>query len=426
MLRLRTLERLFVLISLLLLSSDLLPLWRRISGFDFSVVEGDPLQRAVFAGIFTVSFLLLILRSRRTLDTLRAGIFLWPLLGWALLSVLWSEVPEVTIRREIALLGTTVFGIYLASRFEHGEFLRLLGWTLLISVVLSYLFIFLIPDWGIMEDTRGEAWCGIYVHKNGLGRMAALAAIVFLLLTRSEPRRRYVWWSSLILAIGLLLGSRSATALVVLISLLLFLPVIKILRMRYDLVIPLLIMLVMVAGALTWFISTNIEKLLEILGRDATLTGRTYLWEAVIFMASQRPWLGYGYEAFWLGWDGPSALVWQSISFQAPHAHNSFLDLWLTLGFIGIGLFAISYLTALGQALKSLKKTEEYLALWPTIYLLFMLLYSISESSILRQYSVLWVLYVAVVLGVDRGSYRTDVRAKREGIKRYAVTTDIQ
>ncbi len=409
-LRLSTLERFFVLISLFLLSGALLPLWRQMSGFDLNFVEGDPLQQFIFAGIYAVSFLLLLLRPRRTLGALRVGIHLWPLLGWALLSVLWSQVPEVTVRREIALLGTTVFGVYLGSRFEHREFLRLLGWTLLVAVVLSYIFIFLMPDWGIMEETRWAAWRGIYVHKNDLGRVAVLAVVVFLLLAKSEPRRRYVWWSVLILAIGLLIGSRSATALVVLITLLFFVPVIKVLRFRYDLAVPLLSVFVMAAGALTWFISTNVETFLGILGRDTTLTGRTILWEAVIYIASQRPWLGYGYGAFWLGWDGPSALVWQSISFQPSHAHNSFLDLWLALGFIGVGLFALSYFAAFGRTLELMKKAGEYLALWPTVYLLFTLLYSISESSILRQNSVLWVLYVAVVLGVAKGCLKHELK----------------
>jgi len=413
---LRILEKTYVLTSLFLLSGALLLLWRQMSGFDLSFVEGDPLQQAIFAAIYAVSFFLLLLRPRRTLDAMCAGSYLWPLLGWVLLSVLWSAAPEVTIRRVIALLGTTVFGVYLVTRFEHREFLRLLGWTLLVAVVLSYFFVFLIPEWGIMQEMRGPVWRGIYVHKNDLGRTAALAVVVFLLLARSELRQRSLWWLGLILAIGLVVGSRSATALVVLIILLFLLPVLKVLRLRYDLAVPLLLMFVMITGALTWFISMNIEQLLGFLGRDVTLTGRTYLWKAVIYTASQRPWLGYGYGAFWLGWNGPSALVWQRISFPASHAHNSFLDIWLALGFIGVVLFALSYFTAFGRTLELMKKTREYLALWPTIYLLFMLLYSISESTILRQNSILWVLYVAVVLGVGQRDNSIDVKAKRKGV----------
>lgn len=399
-LRLSALERLFVILSLFLLSGALLPLWRQMSGYGLDFVEGDPLQQVIFAAIYAISFILLLLSPHRISATLRAGVYLWLLLGWTLLSTLWSEFPEITIRRVIALFGTTIFGIYLASRFETRECLRLLGWTLLIAVVLSYIFILFLPEWGIMLDTRGVAWRGVYVHKNGLGRMSVLAAVVFYLLAKSETHRRRLWWSSLILSIGLLLGSYSATALVVLFALLLSVPVIKISRLRYNLSISIFLIVVILGSTLLWFISTNIEQLLGILGRDVTLTGRTYLWKMVIYMASQRPWLGYGYGAFWLGWNGPSALVWQRISFPASHAHNSFLDLWLALGYIGIALFVLSYLIAFKRTFELIRKTKGYIALWPIIYLLFMLLYSISESSILQRNNDLWVLYVAVILKV--------------------------
>lgn len=407
------LEKFFILISLLFLSGAFLPLWRQLSGFDLNFIEGDPLQQAIFAVIYAVSFFLLFLRPHWTLNTMRAGVYLWPLLCWALLSVLWSAAPEVTMRRIIALMGTTMFGVYIASRFEHREFLRLLGWTLLVMVVLSYIFIFLIPNWGIMQETRGLEWRGIYLHKNGLGRMVALAVVVFLQLAKSEPRKRSLWWLSLILAIGLIVGSHSVTALVVLLILFFLLPAIKILKLRYELAVSLFFMFIMLMGVLTYFISANVGELLSILGRNITLTGRTYLWKAAIYMVRQHPWLGYGYGAFWLGWDGPSAEIWQITSIYATSADNSFLDILLTLGFIGIVLFALSYITALKQALKSMKKDGE----WSIIYLIFMLLYSVSESSILHQNNILWVIYVAVVLGVEqRNYYNIKVKTEQKGV----------
>jgi exopolysaccharide production protein ExoQ len=51
-------------------------------------------------------------------------------------------------------------------------------------------------------------------------------------------------------------------------------------------------------------------------------------------MALERPLLGYGYGAFWLGERGPSARVW-AVTWDAVHAHNGYLDLWLQIGVIG-------------------------------------------------------------------------------------------
>lgn len=400
MLRLHTLEKYFFVASLLLLSGALLPLWREMSGYNLNFVEGDPLQQVIFTTIYLISFLFLLLRPKCTLDNLRNGIYLLPLLVWVLLSVFWSYAPEVTVRREIAILGTTIFGLYLASRFEYGEFLRLLGWTLLVSVVLSYFFILIIPDWGIMVDSRGEAWRGIYAHKNQLGRINVLIVIVFFLLAKSELRWRYLWWIGLILSVCLIIGSRSATAIIMLIILSILVPVIKFIKWRNYLSIPFIIIFVIIIGSLTWLISSNLVYFLGIIGRDSTLTGRIYLWEAVIHMASQRPWLGYGYGAFWLGLDGPSALIWQSGVFHATNAHNSYLELWLTLGVIGVFLFGLSYFKALHQSLILLIKTNNYLTLWPLYYLAFLAIYGSSEIGILQQNNYLWVLYVSIVVRV--------------------------
>ena len=36
-----------------------------------------------------------------------------------------------------------------------------------------------------------------------------------------------------------------------------------------------------------------------LLGKDATLTGRTKIWDAIWRQIQERPWTGYGYSAVW-------------------------------------------------------------------------------------------------------------------------------
>ncbi|MCL6479792.1 MAG: O-antigen ligase family protein [Peptococcaceae bacterium] len=405
MLKLQTIEKSFVIISLFLLSGALLPLWRQMSGFNIDLVEGDPLQQGIFAAIYSVSFLFLLLRPRRTLDYLRTGIYLWPLFGWVLLSFFWSQAFDVTVRREIALLGTTIFGLYLASRFEHHEFLRLLGWTLLVAVVLSYVFILLMPDWGLVKEFRWVAWRGIYITKNVLARVNVLASLVFALLATSKLQNKFVWWSGFILAVVLVIGSHSVTAFLVLISLVFFVLFIKVLRWRFNIIMSLLFPFFIAAGAFTWLVINNVETILAFLGRESTLTGRTILWNAAIYMAKQHPWLGYGYGAFWLG-DGPSDTIWQIIGWETPHSHNGFIDLWLMTGLIGVGLFIFCYIHTFCQSIKQLRMSGNKLNIgpvyWPVYYLMFVILYNITESNIILQNSIYWLLFVVVVFKVAK------------------------
>ncbi len=46
----------------------------------------------------------------------------------------------------------------------------------------------------------------------------------------------------------------------------------------------------------------------------------------------QRPWFGYGYDAFWRGMQGPSFQIAAAVHFVVAHAHNGFLEIALELG----------------------------------------------------------------------------------------------
>ena len=52
----------------------------------------------------------------------------------------------------------------------------------------------------------------------------------------------------------------------------------------------------LVALSLLW---SDPEFALSLLGKDTTLTGRTELWDAVVSLIKERPFLGYGYRAMW-------------------------------------------------------------------------------------------------------------------------------
>jgi exopolysaccharide production protein ExoQ len=79
-------------------------------------------------------------------------------------------------------------------------------------------------------------------------------------------------------------------------------------------------------------------------GRDATLTGRTEIWGAVLSVHT-NPLVGTGYESFWLG---PRLEMVHQAAGEGEglnEAHNGFLEAYLNVGIIGICLllgFAIA------------------------------------------------------------------------------------
>jgi O-antigen ligase len=135
------------------------------------------------------------------------------------------------------------------------------------------------------------------------------------------------------------------------------------------------------------------------MGRDPTLSGRTYIWEAVIDQIWKRPWLGYGYQAFWKE-KGEAEYVWRAVRFIVFQAHNGFLNIGVELGLIGLSLFVLSLIFTYIRAIKWVRLSQTSADLWPITYVTFMLMYNYSENTNLEPTSLYWVLYVAVTLSL--------------------------
>ena len=116
----------------------------------------------------------------------------------------------------------------------------------------------------------------------------------------------------------------------------------------------------------------------------------------------QRPWLGHGYGGFWSGWEGPAGQIWvmlPSYQWYPGHGHNGLLDLWADLGVLGVIIFAVGYIKVLKKSLIRIVSEQDFIAsIWPALYLIFVLVYSSTETIILVRNNIFWVLYVATTM----------------------------
>jgi exopolysaccharide production protein ExoQ len=358
------------------------------------------LLRVVLFFIYAATSFLLVVRWKKVISGLSKDGFIWVLVGMATVSVLWSEAPAITIPRSVALIGTTLFGLYLASRYSMRQQLQLLGWMFGLAIVLSIVFAVALPSYGLMGGVHAGAWRGIYTHKNFLGASMSVSAIVFLLLTMGAKKNRLLIWCGLSLSVTLLFLSCSTSALLNLVFLLVLLPLYQSLRWRYDLMIPAIIAIATLGGIVQLWITNNPDTLLVAVGKDTTLTGRTDMWPYVLDMIWKRPWLGYGYSAFWQGLNGPSASIWYATGWNPTHPHNGLLALWLDLGLLGVLIFAAGFLISFLGALAWVRKSRTSEALWPGLYMTYMFLSNLTETNLLKSNSLGWVLYVAAALSV--------------------------
>ncbi|MBV9389679.1 MAG: O-antigen ligase family protein [Chroococcidiopsidaceae cyanobacterium CP_BM_ER_R8_30] len=411
----RLAEKIFVISALLFYTGALLPHLPLDNSVNRIIV---PLLPFIIQAVTTC---LIIPKWKEVVQILIKERLLWFLLLVALFSVFYSDDPMYTLYHPtsvesgsgpgvgvLPLFQTTLFGVYFSTRHSIKKQFQLLAWVFGITVLLSIVLGLALPRYGLMgassvlnseDKAHIGAWQGVYGHKNQLGSNMALSALFFLLFTSTSRKHRWIKWVGFILSVTLILLSTSKTALVVLLTLVSLLPLYKALRWNYTLALPLLITVLLTAGVVGSIFVNNAETILELLGRDATLSGRTGLWDAVLSKISERPWLGYGYQAFWRGWDGESADVWRVELWGPGSAHNGFLELGLDLGLLGLSVFVLSFVYYYFRAITWIRLTKNTDGLWPVAYLTFMILSNMTEAGLVRP-DFNWLLYLSIILSM--------------------------
>ncbi len=391
-------ETLFVILALFLFSQALVPLLLESGsvGDGSDGYESNMTLRLMFASLHAGSLFLVLVHWRAGFA---AAARHWPavaLVGLALASTYWSSAPDITLRRSFAFLGTTAFGVLLAARYDTRTLLLRVAAALGTAAVLSVVFAVALPAYGVDQLVHAGAWQGIYTEKNTLGQMMALSTVVFLIL-RPTLRRRWIGTAGALLSVALVLLSTSKSALVILLVFGVLAALFRTLRLSYTLAVPIAIGFVLAGGSVAVWLATNVESALLAMGKDPTLTGRTEMWATLIRSVAERPWMGYGYSAFWLGWQGPSAKALAEIGWETPGAHNGYLDLGLQLGVVGIAVFAAGFAFALARSFAAVRETRTPEGFWPGLYLAFMLVYNFTETMLATPNNIFWALYVATV-----------------------------
>ncbi|MBD2319196.1 O-antigen ligase family protein [Phormidium tenue] len=372
---------------------------KAISANDFNPF--DPINAIVQYLIYAIALFFLLARKQSSIRTARGNILIWLLPVLTIISFLWSDFPDESLRKGIVVIQTSYFGLYFASRFTIKQQLHLLAWTFGIVAVLSLLFGIAFSGASIEAGANAGAFRGPFTQKNLLARVAVLGAIVFLINALNEPKYKFFLWAGFALNLLLVLASTSKTALLLLLMVFILLPLYKALRWKSTITIPLVVAIVVISGSLITLVLSNWELSLNAIGRDATLSGRVGLWEGAIEKIIVRPWVGYGYQAFWRE-DGGAFDIWLSEGYKPPHAHNGFINVPLDLGLIGLSIFlailAINYV----RSIIFLRSDKTVVGLWPIYYITFFFMYNHSENTIIEHNSIFWILLVSTILSVKQ------------------------
>lgn len=372
-----------------------------------------------FPGYLYVAYVMLLSPAHfvKTLNSL--GIFLVLTLA-CVLSSLWSLSPVDTLIRSLILVAATLFAVAISARFDRREVLLIVGLALVIVFLMGMAAFLAAPSIGQHQDKLYPSIRGLFLHKNVAGRTYVIGILVGLSLFYARQFPRFGLFVTACCAAGIA-ATLSASALINMVTMFALFPILKIYHWKPQVALFLIALLGFAVWLLFYFevVDLIIESVLGSLGKDTTLTNRTFIWEQLINLLTSGPYwiLGYGYEGFWTSPEG-AMLTFDPRYFVPGHAHNGLLQTVVALGVLGGALLVYGYLKLLVRKFTLLAKYPDGLCMFDAAFMIFFFITNMTEQSVLSDDGLLWIMFIIVATlrdPVGRASARGGLRLPRPG-----------
>lgn len=367
-------------------------------------IQGNPTERIIVGGLMLLGLILLYRRRSRFTIPLRSNLWLALLYGLALVSVGWSDYQGVSIRRWVRAAGDLIMVALLLTEEDRDEALeRLMRRCAIIFIPLSVLLTRWFRAYGILYNVHGSPfWVGASLGKNELGLVCAFFG-VFLIwrMMRMWPRPSAVDFALVVMIFYLLAGAKSSTSDVVLVLGVLLLVGVNSMKGNRRRINVLIIVSILAILTVQWiainFMGESITPVFfSATGRDATFTGRTQLWQALIGFGARRPVLGAGYGSFWLA---HMTELWTQFDWGPTNAHNGYLDIFLELGLAGLIILLLLIFTTYKKVVGALQDRGPMGRLM-LVFLVMTLTHNVMETHFMKPTNFLWIIFIILAMTV--------------------------
>jgi exopolysaccharide production protein ExoQ len=376
-----------------------------------NAAAGDEHAQIMWGVVDFIVIIICVLHSRHLLRVASRQPLILAFVGWATLSLAWSDDPQLTLRRIVGLICTTALGFFVGMRLDMKALLRMLGWAMALAMIASVIAGLFFPKFGIMSSPEGSALRGIFTHKNELGRTMGIAIIVFICLIWESRQNRAIYLCFLSLGVALLVLSNSITSVIVTVATI-SIGVFWRLRLRPIQKVALLALGALAALPATLLLEDRMESVFALVGRNGTLTGRVPLWHLAADAVLRRPFLGAGWDAFWPGTGGD--YIRSLIHWEAPHAHNGFLEISLNIGLIGLVIFMTCNYDCFRRAVWYAKDHSQPFRLWPLLFYSYIFLFFFTEAPPVDRHTLMFVLFCAIPVSITEAPAREVVEQEHE------------
>ncbi|GLK68836.1 O-antigen ligase family protein [Hansschlegelia plantiphila] len=364
-------------------------------------VDGSPLDRFVVLGMVFLALAALAANLREAGRMALRNPGLIAVVGFCLLSVVWSDYPDLTIRRAMLLVFLTIAAAGIAVGVTD---LRRFHTTLVVALTTVVILNLLVTAAAPSRAITDLGVRGIYTQKNVAGIVSMIAVVVAATWALGARRRRSVVLGlcAIVPAAAFLAISRSKTSIgltVLALALLAVFALAEKIGARFVLAVVLLLSLALAAALLTLaaFDFDKTQLAIALFG-DATFTGRDELWAFALNAAHERTWLGHGYGAFWDVGPGndpllrmdPGSWLGDIASGEINQAHNGYLELWLHIGLPAmiVAALVVAWGAARGVALaarRSIGRPERAAIGALALLLVLHLLHNLTEATLFMR-----------------------------------------
>jgi O-antigen ligase len=278
---------------------------------------------------------------------------LWLLAIYFTATTLWSPVPLLSLAFGVQLAVIALMTYVSSGHPSSRQFPRFLhGLVLLVLMGLASTFLLSIDRSGVAIETR-SAFGWLYVHPNLVASYLAVATTitVFYVARRpgSEPwylSRRVAILALLAEMIGLV-ATLSRTGMIAAIA---GASVVVLLTARRKVQITVLAiaagaLIVLIAGSQIWVAVSRGQGAIELF----SLSGRVDVWDYSLELVRLRPFVGYGLAS-------ARDLLLPVLNLRG--AHNSFVELLLSGGILGLTLMMVPAIAATRSLLRAARQTD--------------------------------------------------------------------
>jgi len=310
----------------------------------------------------------------------------------ALLSTSWSDFPDGTLRGSIQYMVTVIVAIIAGYCVKPRYLISALFSALALVIVLSVLF----GSWASAFFADQYALIGLFGSKNQMGLYAGLLLVVAatVLFDGSQPRPfRVLAFIAMMFGPVVLILALSTGALLVSVIVIALLPVLRFVSRTSPMTRFAIFasgVLILVTGViLSTFV--DLAVLLNLVGKDASFTGRTAFWDIAFESISEHPFLGTGYEAFWQAGVPGAERLWGYFGITAKsglHFHNTYIHIAVDLGVVGLCVLLMTFAAIFVRIFSAFITGLTAERLFAICIFVFLLLRTPVEVDILFQFNI--------------------------------------